>query len=128
MLALFGAHHILHVRRIRVNERLLLQFSLQTKTVIRRPGKNVKMRRDLEIMVNVRGEYYDVCYADPNCNDLKNLGISFFRIRRHLSPDPNIVRLKWCRTVSDHSDDVTMFICMPRILPEWYYEVPGLED
>ena len=57
----------------------------------------------------------------------KKLGISFFRISRHLSPDPNIVRLKWCRTVSDHSDDVTMFMCMSRIRPVWYYEVSWLQ-
>lgn len=44
------------------------------------------------------------------------LGISFFRINRHLSPDPNILRLKWCRTVSDHSYYVTTFVCLPHIL------------
>jgi hypothetical protein len=51
-----------------INERLLLQLSLQTKTMIRKPYKKVKMQRDLEIMVNVRGEYYAFCYADPDCN------------------------------------------------------------
>jgi len=75
------------------------------------------MKRDLEIMPSVM-------LTQIVTTKITKLGISFFRINRHLSPDPNTVRLKWCRRVSDHSDDVTMFICMPRIYPVWYYEGP----
>jgi len=52
-----------------IDERSPLQFSLQTKTVIRKPRNKVKMKRGLEVMANVRGQYYAFCYADPNCND-----------------------------------------------------------
>lgn len=57
----------------------------------------------------------------------KKNGISFFRLNRHLIQDSNIVRLKLYRIVRDHNGDVTAFICMPRTLPVWCYEVPGLQ-
>ena len=63
-LLIFAPKRLQLWNRMAINESLLQQFSLQTKTVLRKPRKKVKVRRDLEI----KGEYV-FYYVDPNCND-----------------------------------------------------------
>jgi hypothetical protein len=44
------------------------------------------MKRDLEIMVNVRGGYYAFCYADPNCKDWKKKQTWNFLLQNQQAP------------------------------------------